>query len=59
MLKKSYAPFQDYDSYYDRRGFDDTRDLYERRFTGMTGMSGNKKRHTAIDHCINFSPCIA
>ncbi|XP_031779149.1 RNA-binding protein lark isoform X6 [Nasonia vitripennis] len=37
----SYPPFQDYDSYYDRRGFDDTRDLYERRFTGMTGMSGN------------------
>ncbi|TGZ46051.1 Uncharacterized protein DBV15_12649, partial [Temnothorax longispinosus] len=29
----------DYDSYYDRRGFEDTRDLYERRFTGMTGPS--------------------
>jgi hypothetical protein len=28
---------QDYESYYDRRGFEDTRDLYERRFTGMTG----------------------
>lgn len=40
-FKQSYPPFQDYDSYYDRRGFDDTRDLYERRFTGMTGMSGN------------------
>ncbi|XP_043484470.1 adenosine kinase 2-like isoform X2 [Leptopilina heterotoma] len=32
--------FGDYDSYYDRRGFDDTRDLYERRFPSMTGMSG-------------------
>ncbi|KAL6443784.1 RNA-binding protein lark isoform X2 [Formica exsecta] len=29
--------FGDYESYYDRRGFEDTRDLYERRFTGMTG----------------------
>ncbi|KAL7294139.1 hypothetical protein TKK_0012166 [Trichogramma kaykai] len=37
----NYPPFQDYDSYYDRRGFEESRDLYERRFTGMTGMSGN------------------
>ncbi|XP_043279099.1 RNA-binding protein lark isoform X6 [Venturia canescens] len=29
---------QDYDSYYDRRGFEDTRDLYERRFSGMGTM---------------------
>ncbi|XP_024936456.1 adenosine kinase 2 isoform X3 [Cephus cinctus] len=29
--------FGDYESYYDRRGFEDTRDLYERRFSGMTG----------------------
>ncbi|XP_053599240.1 RNA-binding protein lark isoform X5 [Microplitis mediator] len=29
--------FGEYDSYYDRRGFDDSRDLYERRFTGMSG----------------------
>lgn len=33
----SFFFLQDYDSYYERRGFDDTRDLYERRFTGMTG----------------------
>nr|XP_034191808.1 adenosine kinase 2-like isoform X4 [Osmia lignaria] len=30
--------FGDYESYYDRRGFEDTRDLYERRFTGMGSM---------------------
>ncbi|XP_011344484.1 RNA-binding protein lark isoform X2 [Ooceraea biroi] len=29
--------FGDYDTYYERRGFEDSRDLYERRFTGMTG----------------------
>lgn len=33
--------FQDYDSYYERRSFDEPRDLYERRFSGMGSMSGN------------------
>ncbi|XP_014223473.1 RNA-binding protein lark isoform X3 [Trichogramma pretiosum] len=44
----NYPPFQDYDSYYDRRGFDESRDLYERRFTGMTAAGMGSMRDTGF-----------